>query len=336
MPDARRQLPDETAWRNQVANNMTQHDPHLAVMRQIAQLFSGFPEQERPPWASHVIELDRLFTAAQTADDSRGSLLDRAKVAGTLGGAQLRSLVAGASLGQSAEELGRGLDAAADVQEYRREVMQAALQSLQGSAGSMKLAIDTWGYGHDPSIQAGPLQRAERALEALRQRIGTDDAGDGVVWDLMQGPLQLTHDYVARAAACQLQSRWETDVRGAVQGVDNAALADDLLYGDRGQVGAFLQGDVRHFVDRDAVRYRPRQALGMTIPLNGQFYAFASMAQQQQVRRLQSAHEQPLDQKRQQVEEQTLLEQGADLEKRQAQLRLQEARVRITGEPPLV
>src|SRR5690606_18340736 len=58
--------------------------------------------------------------------------------------------------------------------------------------------------------------------------------------------------------------------------------------------------------------------------------------QQQQVRRLQSAHEQPLDQKRQQVEEQTLLEQGADLEKRQAQLRLQEARVRITGEPPLV
>src|SRR5690606_19164324 len=61
LPDARRRLPDETSWRNQVANNMTPHDPHLAVMRQIAQLFSEFPEQERPAWASHVIELNRLF-----------------------------------------------------------------------------------------------------------------------------------------------------------------------------------------------------------------------------------------------------------------------------------
>src|SRR5690606_18191196 len=97
--------------------------------------------------------------------------------------------------------------AAADLQEYRREVMLAAAQSLQGNAGSMQLAVDTWGYGHDPSIQTGPLHKGKQALDVLQRRLGTDSVGDGVVWDLLRGPLQLTQDYAARAAACQLQSR---------------------------------------------------------------------------------------------------------------------------------
>lgn len=336
LPDARRQLPDETAWRNHIANTMTRQDPHLAVMRQIAQLFSDMPAQERPVWAAHIIELDRLLMAAQAADANQGSLLNRAKVAGTLGGDQLRSLANGASLSQSADELSRGLDAAAHIREYQRQVLNASNQSLQGATGAMKLAVDTWGYGHDPAVQAGAVHKADAAFDELRQRIGTDDTGDNVVWDLLRGPLQLTHDYAGRSAACQLQSRWDTDVRGAVQGVDNAAIVDDLLYGERGQVPTFLFGDVHHFVDRDATRYSPREALGMSIPLNSQFYAFASTAQQHQVRRMQTARDQSLDQKVQQVQEQALQEQIVELEKQQTQLRAQEARVRITGESSLV
>lgn len=336
LPDARRQLPDEAAWRNHIANSMTSQDPHLAVMRQIAQLFSDMPPQERPVWAAHIIELDRLLMAAQAADANQGSLLNRAKVAGTLGGDQLRSLANGASLSQSADELSRGLDAAAHIREYQRQVLNASSQSLQGATGAMKLAVDTWGYGHDPAIQEGALHKAEGALDELRQRIGSDDTGDGVVWDLMRGPLQLTQDYVGRSAACQLQSRWDTNVRGAVQGVDHAAVIDDLLYGERGQVPTFLSGDIQHFVDQDATHYEPRDALGMTVPMNSQFYTFASTAQQHKVRRMQTTRDQSLDQKVQQAQEQSLQEQISTLEKQQAQLRTQEARVRITGESPLV
>lgn len=336
LPDARRQLPNETAWRNQIANTMTRQDPHLAVMRQIAQLFSNLPAAERPHWASHIIELDRLLLAAQATETNRGSLLDRAKIAGTLGGEQLRNLANGASLNQSANELSRGMDAAADMQAYQQHLQQASNLSLQGPTGAMKLATDTWAYGHDPAIQEGPLHKAERALQALRERIGTDDIGDSVVWDLLRGPLQLTHDYAGRSAACQLQSRWDANVRNAVHGVDNAAIVDDLLYGEHGQVPAFLQDDVRHFVERDVKGYSPREALGMTIPLNSQFYNFSNSARQNQVRRMQSARDQTLDQKVQQVQEQALQEQITALEKQQSELRAQEARVRITGGPSQV
>ncbi|PWF24804.1 type VI secretion protein IcmF/TssM N-terminal domain-containing protein [Corticimicrobacter populi] len=338
FPDARGQLPNEEAWRSQVARTMTLQDPYVSVMRHITTLFDGMPQQDRPDWVSHVIELSRLLQATQTgADaDSQGGLLERARMAGTLGGAQLRNLTAGASFEQSASQLERSLDTVGDMRLYRQDVMQAAQQSLMGVAGAVQLASETWNFGHDPSVQAGPLLRAQQALDLLQQRLGSDEVGDSVVWDLMQGPLLLTLDYVAKATACQLQSRWENDVLGAVQGVASASLVDDLLYGERGQVPAFLQGDVRYFIDRDTVRYRPRQALGMTVPLNGQFYAFASLAQQQQVRRMQVGQQQAVDQKRQQVDLQTLQEQVADLEKQQAQMRATVARVRLTGEPPLV
>jgi len=74
----------------------------------------------------------------------------------------------------------------------------------------------------------------------------------------------------------------------------------------------------------------------MSIPLNSQFYAFVSATQRQQVRRMQTARDQSLDAKVQQVQEQTLQEQIVELEKLQGQLRTQQARLRITGDPPLV
>lgn len=336
LPDARRQLPNETAWRNHVANSMTSQDPHLAVMRQIAQLFSELPADERPVWTTHIIELDRLLRAAQAADASKGSLLNRAKVAGSLGGDQLRNLANGSSLGQSADELSRGLSSAADIREYQQQIQAASQQSLQGPAGAMKLAVETWGYGHDPAIQEGALQKAQTVLNGLQDKLGSNDAGDTVVWDLIRGPLQMTQDYTSRSAACQLQSQWDANVRGTIQGVDNASIIDDLLYGERGQVPLFLSGDVRQFMDRTATRYEPRSALDMTIPLNSQFYAFASNTQQQQVRRMQATRNQSLDQKVQQAQEQSLQDEIVALEKQQASIRTQEARVRITGEAPLV
>jgi type VI secretion system protein ImpL len=336
VPDARRQLPNETAWRNHVSNAMTHQDPHLAVMHQIAQLFSDLPADERPVWTTHIIELDRLLKAAQTAGPNQGSLLNRAKVAGTLGGDQLRNLANGASLSQSADELSRGLDSTSHIREYQRQILGASQQALQGPAGAMKLATDTWGYGHDPAIQDSTLHKAEAALQELQERLGSDDTKDNVVWDLIRGPLQLTQDYVSRSAACQLQSRWDANVRGAIQGVENSSIIDDLLYGERGQVPLFLSTDVPQFIDKTATRYEPRQALNMTIPLNSQFYAFASNAQQHQIRRMQSVRTQSLDQKVQQAQEQSLQEEIGALEKQQAKIRTQEARVRITGEAPLV
>src|SRR5690606_39214954 len=126
---------------------------------------------------------------------------DKAKLAGTLGAAQLRDLAGGATLNKSAEALNRGIDSTSHLRDYKRALQQAASQSMQGSAGAMKLATDTWGYGHDPSIQAGALHQAQLALDALRQRMGSDDAADEVVWDLLQGPLLLALDYVAQSAA---------------------------------------------------------------------------------------------------------------------------------------
>ena len=44
-----------------------------------------------------------------------------------------------------------------------------------------------------------------------------------------------------------------------------------------------LEGPVKNFVDKGTIRYEPRPAMGRSIPLNGQFYAFINQAQRNQV-----------------------------------------------------
>src|SRR3546814_1711912 len=103
-----------------------------------------------------------------------------------------------------------------------------------------------------------------------------------------------------------------------------------MLFGDRGQVKAFMSGNVKNFIDQDGNHYHGRAALGHTVPLNGQFYAFASLAQLRQV----SLASQQMQSKRSQDEVQTLGKQQQDLDGQIAKLEATTANVTLSTVPP--
>src|SRR3546814_19636082 len=103
-----------------------------------------------------------------------------------------------------------------------------------------------------------------------------------------------------------------------------------MLFGDRGQVKAFMAGNVKNFIDQDGNHYQGRAALGHTVPLNGQFYAFASLAQLRQV----SLASKQMQSKRSQDEVQTLGKQQQDLDGQNAKHEAPQATVTLRNDPP--
>src|SRR3546814_10050829 len=103
-----------------------------------------------------------------------------------------------------------------------------------------------------------------------------------------------------------------------------------MLFGDRGQVKAFMGGDVKNFIEQDGNHYQGRAALGHTVPLDGQFYAFASLSQLRPV----TLASQQMPSKRSQDEVQALGKQPRDLDTHIAKLEAPTAKVPLRNVTP--
>ncbi len=100
--------------------------------------------------------------------------------------------------------------------------------------------------------------------------------------ELVTGSLDFAIRYASEVAACRMQSDWHGQVLSAIDGVHDPVVLNELLYGERGQLPAFMNGPIKTFIQRDARRYSGRPALGVQIPLSGAFYAYVSRIQHAQ------------------------------------------------------
>lgn len=337
FPNARKQLPNEGAWKSAQASLFTASDPHFLLLQRIASLFDQLPADELPAWVAESIELERIVRAAQTGPGVAGAMA-KLRLTNIAGSEQLHALAQGRvdTLENGVARVRGALDATTDMLEYRQQIAAATSLLLMGDGSATDFAARTWSYGRDPQVTESPLHAAHQHVEAVwRQLVGQHQA-DPVLLGLLRGPLDFTLEYAARAATCSLQNEWQTMVVGAVQSVTSPRLANELLYGERGQVQTFMQGRVGNFVDRDALRYRPREALGMTLPLSGQFFAFASNTQLQQVER---AEQRIRDENLRQIQELQALERQerrAEAEQELAVLRSTGMAINIESMPVLV
>ncbi|MBV7486019.1 type VI secretion protein IcmF/TssM N-terminal domain-containing protein [Bordetella sp. BOR01] len=328
-------LADGTARRTALSTLFTADDPYRRLLGLLATVGNRWPAASRPDWMQQAIQLNHLLILAQKDAGSTDTLASSVKrqigVAQQFGGSLLQQLPNSGSVHDSLVELRMDQDALNLLNAYRKNVTDAIVPLQQGDGNAMKAAIDIWSYGHDPNVKSVPLIDASTALDKLRKQAGSS-AGPrtDVVWKLASGPLDFTLDYASRSVACRLQQSWENSVLSVMQGVNDAELANDMLFGDRGQVKAFMDGDVKHFIDQNANRYQGRVALGRTIPLNGQFYAFASLAQLRQV----TLAGQQLQSKRSQDEVQALTTQQGEVDKQIAKLEATTANVTLRTVPP--
>lgn len=321
-------LPDGASRRAVMSILLTRNDPYLRLMRQLAAVGDRLPLGTRPDWIVQAAKLDALNGLAY-ADPAAGALQE-VGVVQRFGGEVIKALPQGGSLNQGLNQLKNDSAALQLLQAYRKGIRDTITPLQQGDGTAMKAAVEIWSYGHDPNVKNVPLIDAKTALDTLHKQQGALGTRTHVVWDIAGGPLDFVLDYAARSAGCRLQQQWENTVLSAVQGVSDAELANQLLYGERGQVKAFMDGDVKYFVDQDAVRFQARAADDKKVPLNGQFFAFASMTQLRQV----ALATQQLQSKRSADEAQALTQQQAELEKQIAKLQATTGTVTLNTVPP--
>lgn len=334
-------IADVSARRTVLSSLMTANDPYRQYMGRLSKLGQSLPDTARPEWLSQAIRLDKLTGLVQLSEDESGkkanavtsslTTLQNLQVVQSFGGDVIKALPAGNPLKQGFSSLGADQQALALMQSYQKGVQSTVQVLQQGEGNAMQEAVQIWSYGQDPAVKEVALVDAYDAMAALRksQDVATDSRST-VVWQLTEGAMDFTLDYAARSAACKLQSEWEASVLGAVQGLTDKQLADTLLFGKGGQVNVFLDGDAKHFLSRNGSRYVARDALGITVPFNGQFYAFASMAQRHQA----SVAGQQLATQRTQDANTALKDQATQLDEKISKLQEVKGNVTISTEPP--
>lgn len=313
--EGRLYLQNEAEWRSSLTGLFSENDPYQKLMRMLSELFGQVPAAERPSWLDTAIGVRRVIQVAQQTGGAEEGLLDRARTANMLGHEGLREVREGATLEHGVLAVRDGMVAVDEMRAYREHVGTAISSLLQGEGSAMDLARQTWGFGHDPDVKSSPLHEATLHFGALRNHLQREGVRENAVWRLVQGPLLFTLDYASRSAACELQADWSAGVLSSVQGVRSPVLAHELLFSERGSVSAFMQGKVQSFIEKDNLSYRPRQALGVRVPLNGQFYAFASGVQLRQIAQMEAHLRDEQAERMRAADLENLQEKKADLEK---------------------
>lgn len=334
-------MPDATARRTVLSSLFTPTDPYRRYLATLAELGASISPQLRPKWLDQAVRLNKLVGLVQLSDSdlSKASAvaaplttLQNLQVVQSFGGEVLKALPEGNVIKEGFASLSADQQALVHLQNYQQAVRSTTLTLQQGDGAALNAAVQIWSFGEDPQVKDVPLVDAYNAWTSLKDAYGAStDPRESVVWAVAGGAMNFALDYAARSAACMMQSRWEADVLGAVKGLTDRQLADSLLFGPDGQVNAFLDGDVKHFVRRNGTRYVAREALGATVPFSGQFYGFANQAQ---LRRAAVAGQMLAEQRRKEAEA-ALKDQIRQLDEKIAKLEDVKGNVTLRTDPPL-
>ncbi|NYT85140.1 type VI secretion protein IcmF/TssM N-terminal domain-containing protein [Pollutimonas harenae] len=331
---------DASSRRTVLASLMTTTGPYNKYMGKLAKLGQSLPAQSRPEWLQQAMRLEKLSGLVQlpkpdgkeapAAGGSSLTTLQNLKVVQDFGGDLLKALPEGNAIRQGVSSLSSDQQALSLLQNHWVGVRTTIHSLQQGEGTAMDTAKQIWSYGHDPKVKSVALVDAHKAMEQLRRSYGTPtDPRTAVVWQLESGAMDFTLDYAARSAACSLQRNWDVNVLGTVKGLTDKQLANTLLFGPQGQVNVFLDGDASYFVSRDGTRYMAREALGDVVPLNGQFYAFAGLAQ----KRTANQAGQQLEDQRNKDANAALKEQAQQLDQKISKLEAVKGNVTLSTEP---
>ncbi len=334
-------LDSRADWQGVLSVVGTANDPYIRLLSLAAKRFELIPLTQRDPWASRAVEVDRLLTLAR--DNNLNSATAGLSITNALGGDVLKGMASGTSLTSAGQQVRNDLSQAKLLGQFQGTISGVIADLQKSDAQAFKVAQDTWGFGSDPSVKAAPLWDANDLRNSLIKSFGSQDPRDDVVMALATGSLDFSVAYAGEIAACQLQSDWNGDVLGAIQGVQDPVLINQLLYGDKGQLTAFLKGSVTTFIQRGTQAYSAREALGVKVPLNGAFFAYVSRMQYAQndlasAQRQSQAEQARLQQTKQQLETEQKTLQGQQTQWQQDITKLQATSsvVMLSALPPQV
>lgn len=273
-------LDSQDNWRHALSTVGRDDDPYLKLLQRSAERFELIPLNQRTGWASRAVEVNRLMKLANQSDLHEDSgMLRNLTVTNTMGGEVLKGMVSGSPVAEGVNQIRAELAQAKLLAQFQQLMATVTADLQKSDAQAFQVALDTWGYASDPQVKAAPLWEAYAIREKLGNTFNAVDPKEAAVWALATGSLDFSVRYAGQIAACQLQREWDGQLLSVIEGVQDSYILNTLLYGEKGELPAFMRSSVKAFIQRTAQRYSPREALGVEVPLTGDFYAYVSRMQ---------------------------------------------------------
>jgi len=122
------------------------------------------------------VSLDRLLELASNNDlHAEAGALGSLKITNALGGDMLKGVASGGSIESGVNGLRDELTQARALARFQ-QLMKGVVADLQKSdAQAFQVAVETWGFGADPSVKSAPLWEADSVRSALIQALKGPD-----------------------------------------------------------------------------------------------------------------------------------------------------------------
>jgi type VI secretion system protein ImpL len=276
FPDGMKHLEGREQWKQVAGRMASDQGPYFALLEKIAQELKPMElKSDMPGWVTFVYDFNvvKLQSKAVTKDESKspGFIKKAAKtVTTTLKKAEKAT---GINAGKMLDMESQLLAARAffDYQSALNEITPVS----ESSVLAYKMASEI--YSEDPATGKSPFYTAQHAISKLKTTLTTPKTDQEMIWKLVTGPIEFSHEFILKESACYLQSQWEKEVLMEVQEVSDQKDLNQLLMGESGFAKKFINGPAKPFLNRSLTKgYYAKKVMGRTIDFNEYFLSFLS------------------------------------------------------------
>ena len=276
FPQGEQLLVNEPAWRDMVGRVDTNTSPYYVLFDRMKTEFADVPAEQLPGWLIFAREFNDMRQAA-TAQGTLGKAKGILGTLNSVGERVIKQSVSSHSLG-AMNQFPQSIKGVQRFSAYADAFDQAAAQALGGEGKAYQLAADYFNISVDPTVKSSTLQTVYDNLEAFRQASGFTSPDDQVIWQLVEGPVQLLTSYVLEQASCSAQKEWESNVLWKTKMAVSARETNDQLFGDKGSVWAFADTTAKPFLNQQAGGFRAAVKLNERFPFDPGFIPFLNQS----------------------------------------------------------
>ncbi len=235
------------------------------------------PNTPPPDWARPILILVKAKKEALNMNqtkNSQGGLKETLKNKLLKKLSKVKAAASSFSNTKQAREYQRILKLAKRWIEYEKHLR--ALEPITSDGDTaFKMTSEFFPYGTKPQESKSIFYVTYDDIFALKQdlkRYGNVD----LCQILFSGPYEYLLDYAIMETGCVLQSKWEEEVVGKIEGLRHLQQIKLLFSGNSPLVDQFLQNSAKPFVGLDRFGYYPRKALGRRLPFKKYFFVFVN------------------------------------------------------------
>ncbi len=231
-------------------------------------------QKELPVWVKQIFELDEIKKYA-----ARISKTDNKSVVGSIAKKGLKlfgkagKLASGVKSKKSGSDSTESLMVTGDY--YNRYIKGLAGISQVSISPLSSFTLAKTVFGEDPATAVSPVFSAQTSFDGLLLNMQTNSNGKKFFANLLKGPFDYLWGYVCKNTGSHIQQVWDETVLSEVEGVFDAKVMSDMLFGESGYVKKFTSGDIAPFISRSRKKgYYAKTSVGEKIPFSKEFFTY--------------------------------------------------------------